>query len=75
MTATSRNTFIMAVHTIDTLAGLCEHEFVYAFLADLAVETVGMISIVTGHDGFVKDGEAADIAAIGAVGAYGGTVR
>lgn len=75
MTATPGNTFIMAVHTIDTLTGLCEHKFVYTFLADLAVETVGMISIVTGHDGFVENREAADIAAVGTVGAYGGTVR
>ena len=36
---------------------------------------MGMISIVTGHDGFVKNGLAANIAAVRAVGANGGTVR
>jgi len=34
---------VVAVHTIDPLAGLGKNEFVYAVLADLTIEAVCMV--------------------------------
>ena len=54
----------MAVHAVDTLACLREDELVDSVLAYLALETMGMVGIVAGHDGLVEDRLLADIAAI-----------
>ena len=65
----------MAGHTIDALAGLGEHQFLNALLADLAVEAMGMVRIVAGHDRLVEDGLAADVATVRAVRTHRGAVR
>jgi hypothetical protein len=54
----------MAVHAVNSLAGLGKDELVDALLADLALEAVGMVRVVAGHDGFVEDGEMADVARV-----------
>jgi hypothetical protein len=59
--------FIMALHAIDALARLRKDKFVDTILADLALEAVRMVRIVTGHDCLVKNGVVADVAAVGAV--------
>ena len=58
------HTFVVAVHTVDSLASLGEDEFVDAVATDLALEAVGVIRVVAGHDGLVKDGKVAYIAAV-----------
>jgi hypothetical protein len=55
---------IVAVHTIDALAGLREHQLVDTIFADLALEAVRVIGIVASHNGFIEDGEATNVAAI-----------
>lgn len=37
------HTFVMALHAVDALAGLCKDKLVDAILADLALETVCMV--------------------------------
>ena len=71
---TSRYPLIMTVHAVDALTCLGKYEFVDPISANLALETMGVVRVVTGHDSFVKNGEFADIAAVGTVGADGGTV-
>ena len=71
---TPRHALIMAIHAIDALARLGEHELVDAVLADLALEAMGVIGVVAGHDGLVKDGLLAYIAGVRAVGANWGSV-
>jgi hypothetical protein len=66
--------FVVALHAVDALAGLCKDELVDAILADLALEAVCMVRIVTGHDRLVKYRVMADIAAVRAVCANGGTI-
>ena len=64
----------MTVHAVDALTCLGKYEFVDPISADFALETVRVVRVVAGHDSFVKNGELADIAAVGTVGADGGTV-
>jgi hypothetical protein len=64
----------MTTHTINALAGLGEDELVDPVLAYFTFEAVGMIRIVAGHDSFVEDGKVTDVTAVGAIGAYGGTI-
>ena len=70
MPPTPRHPFIMAIHAIDALARLGEHELVDAVLAHLALEAVRVVRVVPGHDRLVEDGLLADVAAVRAVGAY-----
>ena len=70
MTLALLNSLVVAVHTIYPAARLGEHKFVDPVLADLALKTVRVVGIVAGHDCLVEDGLLADIAAVGAVGAY-----
>ena len=69
-----RHSLIVTRHTIDPLASLGEHQLVYSLLADATVEAMGMIRVFSGHDGLVEDRQPTDVAAVGAVGAYGGAV-
>lgn len=64
----------MTAHTIDALAGLGEDKLVNPVLAYFTFEAVCMIRIIASHDSFVEDGKVTDVAAVGAVGAYGGTI-
>ena len=75
MTLALLNSLVVAVHTIYPAARLGEHKFVDPVLADLALKTVRVVGVVAGHDRLVEDGLLADIAAVGAVGAYGRAVR
>jgi hypothetical protein len=72
--STSRYPLIMTVHAVYALTGLGKYEFVNPISADFALETVRVVRVVAGHDSFVKNGKFADIAAVGTVGADGGTV-
>jgi len=65
---------VVAVHTVDALTCFGKYEFVDPISADFTFETVSVVRVVAGHDSFVKDGKFADIAAVGTVGADGGTV-
>lgn len=64
----------MTIHAVYALASFGKYEFVDTISANLALETVRVIRVIAGHDGFVKNGEFADIATIRTVGADGGTV-
>ena len=67
MALAPRDPLAMAVHAIDPMTCLCEHELIDAVVTGLAHETVCVIAIVAGHDGLVEDGLMADAAAVGAV--------
>ena len=60
----SRHPLVVTIHAVDALACFGKYEFVDPISANFALETVGVVRVVTGHDSFVKDGEFADIAAI-----------
>ena len=62
--STSRHPLIVAVHAVNALTCLGEHEFVDPISADFALETVRVVRVVAGHDSFVKNGKFADIAGI-----------
>ena len=64
MSPAAGNALVVAVHAVDTLACLREDELVDSVLAYLALETMGMVGVVAGHDGLVEDRLLADIAAI-----------
>jgi hypothetical protein len=68
------HTLAVTVHAIYTLRGFREHEFVDPVLADLALEAMGVIRVVTGHDRLVQYRLLADITVIGAVGTNRGTI-
>lgn len=67
--------FVVTVHTIDALARPGEDKFFYPFVADLAFETVSMIRVLSGHDGFVQDRLMTNAATIRAIGANRGAIR
>ena len=50
---TTSNSFIVTIHAINPLTGFREDHLLDPSLANLALETMRMISIVTRHDGFV----------------------
>ena len=74
MLANFDHAFVVTFHAIYAVAGFGKHELVDAVLADLALEAVGVIRVVAGHDGLVKNGLLADVARVRAVGAYRGTI-
>lgn len=55
---------IVTVHTIYALACFGEYQLVNPISANLALETMRVIRVITSHDSFVEDGKFADIAAI-----------
>jgi hypothetical protein len=59
----------MTVHAIYALGSLGEDELVNVVLADLALEAVSVVTVVTSHDGFVEDNESTKVAAVAAVAA------
>jgi len=65
------HTFIVTLHTIYALTGFGENELVYPILAYFTFEAMRVIRIIASHDGFVKNGEMADIAIVGTVSTYG----
>ena len=62
--STSRHPLIMTVHAVYALACFGKYEFVDPIPADFALETVRVVRVVAGHDGFVKNGKFADIATV-----------
>lgn len=64
------HTFIVTLHTIYALTGFGENELVYPILAYFTFEAMRVIRIIASHDGFVKNGEMADIAIVGTVSTY-----
>lgn len=65
---------VVAVHAVNAVTCLCEDELVDSVVADLALEAVGVIRVIAGHDGLVEDGLVADVAIVAAVCADGGTI-
>ena len=55
---------IVTVHAVYSLACFGEDKFVDTISANFTLETVSVVRVIAGHDGFVKDGKFADIAAI-----------
>ena len=72
---TPRHPLIMAIHAIDALARLGEHELVDAVLAHLALEAVRVVRVVARHDRLVEDRLLAHRAAVRAVRADRRAVR
>jgi hypothetical protein len=56
--------FVVAIHAVYALTCLSEDEFVDTVVADLALEAVCMIGIVTGHDSLVENRKLANVAAV-----------
>lgn len=75
VSSTSCDAFVVAVHAVDALPRLREDQFVDPILTHLAFETVRVIGIVAGHDGFVQNRLFADIAVVRAVRTYRRPVR
>jgi hypothetical protein len=61
---TAGDALVMALHAVDTMAGLGKHKFVDTVVTGAAFEAVRMVRIVAGHDGFVKDGLVTDATAV-----------
>ena len=72
--STPRHPLVVTIHAVYALTGFGKYEFVDPISANFAFETVRVVRVVAGHDSFVKNGELADIATVGTVGADGGTV-
>lgn len=64
----------MTTHTINSLTGLGKDELVNAVAADLALEAMSMIRVVTCHDSLVEDGKMTYVTTIRAIRADGRTV-
>lgn len=60
----ARDPFVMALHAVEALARLGEHEFNDAFLAASASETLGVKGIIARHDCLIEDRELADFAIV-----------
>ena len=64
MSTAARDSFVMALHAIEPLARLGEHEFNDAVLAASASETLGVKGIIACHDSLVEDRLLADFAVV-----------
>jgi len=47
---------LVTLHAVNTMTGFGKHEFVDTIVTGTTFEAVGVVRVVTGHDGFVKDG-------------------
>ena len=70
-----RHTLVVAVHTVDTLARLREHELVNPVFAYFAFEAVRVIRVFARHDRLVQDRQLAHVATVGTVRAYRRSIR
>lgn len=75
MTTDLGHALVVAGHTVYALACFGEDEFVDAIMAYFALEAVGVVRVVTGHDGFIEDGLLANVAIVTAVCTDGGSIR
>jgi len=57
----------MAIHAVYAVARLGKNELVNSSVANLAFETVGVVRVVSCHDGLVENGKMANITAVGAI--------
>jgi hypothetical protein len=55
---------MVTLHAVNTMTGLGKHELVDTIMTGATFEAVGMVRVVTSHDGFVKDGLVTDAAAV-----------
>ena len=62
--STSCYPLIVTVHAVYALARFGEDKFIDPISANFTLETVGVIRVIAGHDGFVKNGKFANIATI-----------
>lgn len=74
MTTNLCHAFVVTVHAIYAVTGLCEDEFVDSVVANLALEAVGVIRVVARHDCLVEDGLLAYVAVVAAICADWGSV-
>lgn len=74
MTTNLGHAGVVAGHAVNSLACFGEDEFVDAIMAYFALEAVGMVRVVAGHDGFVEDGLLAYVAVVTAVCTDGGSI-
>ena len=74
MTSNFCHAFVVTVHTVYAVTCLCKDQLVDSVVADFALEAMGMIRVVTGHDRLVEDGELADVAIVAALCTDGGTI-
>lgn len=74
MTSNLCHALIMAVHTVYAVTGFGKDQLVYAVVADFALEAVGVIRVVSCHDGFVEDGLLTDVAIVAALGTDWGAI-
>lgn len=74
MTTNLGHALVVAGHAVNALACFGEDEFVDAITAYFALEAVGMVRVVAGHDGFVEDGLLAYVAIVAAVCTDGGSI-
>lgn len=74
MTADFCHPLVMAVHAVNAVTGLGKDELVDSVAADLALEAVGMIRVVSSHDRLVENGLLADVAVVAAFCTDGGAV-
>lgn len=74
MLSNANHPLVMALHTVDSAAGLGEDKLIDTVFANLALEAVGVIRVLACHDRLVENGLLADIARVGAIGADGGAV-
>jgi hypothetical protein len=55
---------VVALHTVNTMTSLGKHKFVDAIVTGATFETVGVVRVVAGHNGFIKDGLVTDATAV-----------
>ena len=74
MTTNFCHALVVTVHAVYAVTCLGKDELVDPVVADLALEAVGVIGVVAGHDRFVEDGLLADVAVVAALCADGGAI-
>jgi hypothetical protein len=60
---------VVTLHTVDTMTSLGKHQFVDAIVTGATFKTVGVVRVIAGHNGFVKDGLVTDATAVWTIGA------
>lgn len=65
---------VVTAHAVDALAGLCKDELFDLGVARATGEAGGVIGFFASHDGFLHDGEVADVARVVALAADGMSV-
>lgn len=74
MTTNFGHAGVVASHAVNSLACFGEDKFVDAITAYFALEAVGMVGVVAGHNGFVEDRLLAYVTVVTAVRTDGGSI-